>query len=153
MPTMAGKAFVDTNVLLRAMVRQMKHHQEAETLIQTMWDDGVELWINRQVIREYLVQATHPNTFEKPLSANTVVTQVGQITRLFRVADDTADVTSQLISLMGDFPTGGKQVHDANIVATMLAYDIDTLLTANITDFKRFESKITLIPLVTQTTS
>jgi len=36
-------------------------------------------------------------------------------------------------------------VHDANIVATMLTYGIDTLLTLNIDDFKRFADKIMLL--------
>ena len=46
--------------------------------------------------------------------------QVNQFTERFQVADDTAAVTAQLVKLMGDFGIGGKQVHDANIVATML---------------------------------
>jgi len=33
---------------------------------------------------------------------------------------------------------GGKQVHDANIVATMQAYGIPALLTHNIKDFEQF---------------
>ena len=54
------------------------------------------------------------------------------------MADDTAAVTDQLIKLLGDFNIGGKQIHDANIVATMLAYDIPCLLTHNVKDFRRF---------------
>jgi predicted nucleic acid-binding protein len=34
--------------------------------------------------------------------------------------------------------TRGKQIHDANIVATMLAHGILTLLTDNIGDFVRW---------------
>jgi len=52
---MSGNAFVDTNVLLRAMIPHMTHHKAAETMIQKMWADDIELWISRQVIREYLV--------------------------------------------------------------------------------------------------
>jgi hypothetical protein len=43
-------------------------------------------------------------------------------------------------------PTQGKQVHDANIVATMLAYGIGTLFTLNIEDMKRFSGRIQLLP-------
>jgi predicted nucleic acid-binding protein len=57
----------------------------------------------------------------------------------FQVADDTAAVTGELIKLMENFKIGGKQVHDANIVAAMLAYDIPCLLTHNGKDFKRFD--------------
>jgi predicted nucleic acid-binding protein len=55
-----------------------------------------------------------------------------------RVADDATAVIGQLVKLMGDLKIGGKQVHDANIVATMLAYHIPCLLTHNIKDYERF---------------
>jgi hypothetical protein len=61
--------------------------------------------------------------------------------------DETQAVTEQLLSLLRLYPTRGKQIHDANIVATMLAYDIDTLLTMNIDDFRRFSGQIHLVEL------
>ena len=66
------------------------------------------------------------------------------------MADDNSLVTEQLIKLLGDFKIGGKQVHDANIVATMLAFDIPCLLTHNIKDFQRFEGLIKIKPIVNQ---
>jgi hypothetical protein len=41
----------------------------------------------------------------------------------------------------------GKQIHDANIVATMIAYRIEYLLTHNVVDFERFTSLIHILPL------
>lgn len=144
--TMKGdKAFVDTNVLLRAMIPQMAHNQPCELLIQRMWEDNVDLWISRQVVREYLVQVTHPNSFSPALTFQQIQSQINQIKTLFRVADETEQTTSQLLQLLQDYPTVGKQIHDANIVATMLVYGIDTLLTINLDNLKRFASKITLI--------
>jgi hypothetical protein len=61
-------------------------------------------------------------------------------------------VTERLLELMQQFPTGGKQVHDANIVETMLTYNIPALLTHNTGDFVRFSSLITVLPLETKTT-
>ena len=123
----------------------MALHQEAEYLVQQMWNDGTELWISRQVLREYLVQATHPNTFTPPLAVSEVVAQVDGIQRLFHVDDETQTVTDQLLYLLQTYPTRGKQVHDANIIATMLAYQIDTSLTMNVSDFNRFAGLIRLI--------
>jgi predicted nucleic acid-binding protein len=42
----------------------------------------------------------------------------------------------------------GKQIHDANVVATMLANDVTRLATFNRADFQRFEDEITLEVLV-----
>ena len=32
----------------------------------------------------------------------------------------------------------GKQVHNANVVATMLVHSVDTLVPSNVSDFARF---------------
>lgn len=145
--TNTDRAFVDTNVLLRALTPQMEMHTEAEALLERRWANGDELWVSRQVIREYIAQITRPQAFMQPLTVTQVAAQVEIIQVLFHVADDTAEVTAQLVTLLGTHPTGGKQIHDANIVATMLTHGITILLTANIADMRRFQDKITLIPL------
>lgn len=53
----------------------------------------------------------------------------------------------RLLDLLQQFSIGGKQVHDANIVATMLISNIPALLTNNTDDFKRFSHLITVLPL------
>jgi hypothetical protein len=95
-----------------------------------------------------LSQVTRPGFFAQPLAIEQATKQVEDFQSLFSVADETSQVTTYLLSLLQEFPTAGKQVHDANIIATMLTYQIDTLLTQNIDDMKRFSSKVTLLPLV-----
>jgi predicted nucleic acid-binding protein len=41
----------------------------------------------------------------------------------------------------------GKQVHDANVIATMLAHGVGTVVTMNVTDFARFERYVSLAEL------
>ena len=129
--------FIDTNVLVYANVIETPLHQQALTTINTAYKEGRTIWISRQVLREYLVTMTRPQAFLN-LPRETVLAQATQFIQRFEVANDTAAVTKQLIRLMGDFQIGGKQIHDANIVATMLAYNIPCLLTHNGKDFKRF---------------
>jgi predicted nucleic acid-binding protein len=64
------------------------------------------------------------------------------------VAEDNPRITEQLLTLMQQIPLGGKQVHDANIVATMLVHNIPALLTHNTDDFARFAGYVTVIPLM-----
>ncbi len=144
---MGARVFIDTNILLRALMPALTHHQRAEALLQRLWTAGDELWISRQVIREYLVQAAHPSTFIPPLTVQEVSRQVAAILALFSVADDTAEVTARLLGLLAEYPTRGKQIHDANIVATMLVYGIETLATLNTGDMERFAPRIRLITL------
>jgi predicted nucleic acid-binding protein len=152
MVTTGVKAFVDTNILLRAFNANLSLHIEASALVFGMFDSGVELWINRQVIREFLVQSTHPQTFSPQRPISQVLEQLQLIRNSIRVADETEEVTTRLLELLRDYPTRGKQVHDANIVATMLVNGVDTLLTMNVADFRRFEGVIRLVPLQTERT-
>ena len=145
MMIMGAKVFVDTNVLLRAMLTNMELHTEADRLLKRMLSENAELWISGQVIREFIVQATHPKTLKIPLTVDQIVREVHSIEQLFQVADETIAVRVKLLELLQVFPTRGKQIHDANIVATMLVHEIDKLLTFNTEDFNRYASKIELI--------
>ena len=49
------------------------------------------------------------------------------------------------MTLARSFAFSGKQVHDANIVATMLAHGEARLLTFNAADFRRFDSVIEVV--------
>jgi predicted nucleic acid-binding protein len=144
---MDGNVFIDTNILLRAVLAEMKQHPQVDALLKRTIREETELWISGQVIREFIVQATHPKTLSIPLTIAQAVQEVEAIKPLFRIADETALVRDKLLALLMQYPTQGKQVHDANIVATMLANGIDTLLTLNFADFKRFEDQIKIISL------
>lgn len=138
--------FVDTNVLVYANVAEAPLHQAALSALQSARDAGRTLWISRQVLREYLVTLTRPQTFAA-VPRTTVLEQVRLFVERFQVADDTETVTANLLDLMGEVPGGGKQVHDANIVATMLAHGIPALLTHNVRDFERFVRWIRVEPI------
>ena len=136
--TDAEPLFVDTNVLIYANVAKAPLHEQALNAIKSAHRAERPMWISRQVLREFIAARTRPQTFAQPSTPEAVIERVRYLEERFQVADDTASVTVRLIKLMGDFKIGGKQVHDANIVATMLAYNIPCLLTHNVKDFERF---------------
>jgi predicted nucleic acid-binding protein len=143
----ANAIFLDTNILVYANVSESPLHDVALQAIQSRYDTGVELWISRQVLREFLRTLTRPQAFINPRPIATIIERVRFFQTQFRVADDTLEVTERLLSLIEEITIGGKQVHDANIVATMLAYNIPQLLTHNTEDFARFSELITVVPL------
>jgi predicted nucleic acid-binding protein len=63
----------------------------------------------------------------------------------YRIAEDGQQTMARLLELVRTVPMGGKQVHDASIAATMLAYGIPRLLTFNVADFQRFGSLIEIV--------
>ena len=54
-----------------------------------------------------------------------------------------------LTALCREVPLAGKQIHDANIAATMLAHGERRLLTLNAKDFRRYGERIGLVMLET----
>ncbi|UBF29267.1 type II toxin-antitoxin system VapC family toxin [Kovacikia minuta CCNUW1] len=140
--------FLDTNILVYASIPESPLHDIAVNSIQTLEQDGQELWISRQILREFLATLTRPQVFTEPVPARLVVEATRQFETRFQIAEDNQRVTARLLALMEQVAIGGRQVHDANIVATMQAYGINQLLTHNVTDFERFAALINVLPLV-----
>jgi hypothetical protein len=76
-----------------------------------------------------------------------VIARVRLLQELFPIAEDEAAVTTYLLTLLRQIPMGGRQIYDANFVATMRQYQITHLLTHNVADFARFQPLITIVPL------
>jgi predicted nucleic acid-binding protein len=149
--TGVNSVFVDTNVLVYANVASAPLHQEALEAIRVQRHAGATLWVSRQVLREYLATLSRSQTYTVLVSKTILTAQVRAFEHEFQIADESAAVTNNLLALYETVNLGGKQVHDANIVATMQVYGITHLLTHNVSDFVRFSGLITVIPLVTAT--
>lgn len=143
----AESLFLDTNILVYANVIQAPQHQLALETIKQRSAAGHALWISRQIIREYLATVTRPQRFAAPMPMPVALARVRYFLHAFNVAEDSADTTDRLLVLLEHIPTGGSQVHDANIVATMQVHGIRQLLTHNVGDFARFAHLITIVPL------
>src|SRR5436309_376299 len=115
--TAADPVFVDTNVLVFANVASAPLHAAALAALAALHNAGVKVWLSRQILREYLATLTRPQTFAAPQPPAVLAAQVRTFQSLFHVAEDGPAVTAHLLNLLASFPTGGKQVHDANIVA------------------------------------
>jgi predicted nucleic acid-binding protein len=143
--------WIDTNVLVYANLALSPFHQAALEQLETLDQQGSELWLSRQTLREYLAVLTKPQVLTAPIPVTALATDVRYFSTRFLVGEDGPQVTENLLDLLTRFPTGGRQVHDANIVATMLRYGVTDLLTHNVKDFVRFASVINILPLVRAT--
>ncbi len=150
MTTMAGdRIFVDTNILIYANLAASPLRATAITRLQDLEAAGGELWISRQTLREYLCAMTKPGLVAgAAMSLPSLIADVQNFAADLELAEDGPAVTANLLALLMAVPAGGKQVYDANIVATMQAHGITKLLTHNTADFARFASLITILPLV-----
>lgn len=148
--TDVSKVFLDTNVLVYLSIDQSPFHKVARAAILHHQNVGTEIWISRQILREYLATLTRPQTFigsKQAISITALAAEVGLFQDRYKLAEDNQAITKELLALILKYPSGGKQIHDANIVATMLTYDITHILTHNTSDFSRFSDIITTLPL------
>jgi hypothetical protein len=75
------------------------------------------------------------------------IADIRRFQSLFEIAHDSDRVLEQLLDLLNAYSGAGKQVHDSNLVATMLVNGVSRLLTYNVGDFQRFVPKIEFEPL------
>ncbi|HIJ82726.1 MAG TPA: type II toxin-antitoxin system VapC family toxin [Magnetococcales bacterium] len=119
-------------------------HAECLAFLQRQEDAGVGMVINRQVLREFVAVLSRPQVFTPRVPMGEIVSLVTAFRQAWTVFDETEETSDRLLRLVSEIPCGGKQIHDANIVATMLFHDVPTLATYNLADFRRFEPYIHL---------
>ena len=137
--------FIDTNLFVAACNALAPDNERARALLARVQADALPCRISRQVMREYLAAATRPQTWSCPLSTIEALADVSWMEGAFEVLEDGPQVMDTLARLCREIPMGGKQVHDANIVATMLTHGERRLLTFNIRDFRRFAAHIDIV--------
>ena len=92
-----------------------------------------------------LAVVTRPRTWTVPIAGGDALDDMVRLAATLEVLEDGPVVTDQLVSLCREIPVGGPQIHDANIVATMLAYRERRLLTFHSLDFRRYGDRIEVL--------
>ena len=137
--------FVDTNVLVKGRILEAPDHDTARRELERALQDPEPLRINRQVLREFLAVVTRPQPWVVTITREEALADVERFADAFEILEDGPVVTDRLVALCREVSVGGRQIHDANIVATMLAYGERRLLTFNTADFRRFGQRIELV--------
>lgn len=122
---------VDTNVLMFARRPQAVEHVRAQEALASLRRAGAVSWLSRQVLRECLAASTRPLRSGLALIMSEAVADVRPFAVAFNVVDADSAVFDKLLELLSSQAGGGKQVHDANVAATMLSKGLQRLLTFN----------------------
>lgn len=137
--------FIDTNVLVASRFLEAPNHDIARPRLERAFRDPEPLRISRQVLREYLAVVTRPQAWAVTSTRDEALDDVQRLMGSFELLEDGPAVTDSLVALCREVLVGGRQIHDANIVATMLAYGERRLLTLNVADFRRYGDRIELV--------
>ena len=148
MATLPRQAMLDTNVLLAATDEGRAEHDQALAIVNEWPGRGTTLYTSGQIMREYLAVATRPA--EKNglgLALTDALANVRALRGRMSLLAEEGKVADRLLVVLDDIACAGKQVHDANVVATMLVHGIGTIVTINLDDFARFVQHVELIGL------
>ena len=137
--------FIDTNVLVKSRILEAPDHDVARSRLGRALRDREPMRISRQVLREYLAVVTRPQTWPIAITREEALADIEALMSGFEILEDGPAVTASLMALCRAVSVGGRQVHDANIVATMLAHGERRLLTFNAADFRRYGDRIELV--------
>ncbi|MEO9223310.1 MAG: type II toxin-antitoxin system VapC family toxin [Mycobacteriaceae bacterium] len=139
----ADRAVLDTNVLLAATDEARREHEQAVTAINDWPASGLVLYTSGQILREYLAVATRPvGQNGLGMARLDAVSNVRALRARLNILTEDTKVSDRLLELLETIECGGKQVHDANVVATMLVHGIDTIVTMNTDDFASFDQHV-----------
>lgn len=138
----ASRIFIDTNIVASAVIPESPRYFHAQGLLRRLARLDAEVWISRQIIREFVATLSRQELFRKRFEPRDLTDAGRNLIKRYVVAEDQEIITEQLFLLREQVPCGSKQIHDANIVATMLAFDVKQLLTYNLDDFRRFSGFI-----------
>lgn len=134
---------LDTGILLRFVDHQDLLHSKVKDSVRTLRNRGTGLVTTTQNLAEFWNVATRPvanNGLGLPVS--NVINLIEQIIDpLGRRLNETEQAYIELKRLGKAYGFGGKQVHDARLVAMMLAGKVESILTLNTRDFQRYLSE------------
>jgi predicted nucleic acid-binding protein len=129
---------VDINVLVRLAVPADPRHLSARRAVETLAEEG--LCVASQNLMEFWNVATRPvenNGFGQTTPAADKILR--RLEEAFPRLPDTPEVYDIWRDLVVRFGVSGVKVHDARLVAFMLANGMKRILTFNANDFLRYK--------------
>jgi predicted nucleic acid-binding protein len=142
------RVMIDTNVLVAATDESRAEHHDALTILNDWPAGDTTLCVSGQILREYLTVATRPADGNGlGLKRPDAVGNARAIRERTTLLAEDAKVAERLLGLLADVDCSGKQIHDANVIATMLVHGIGTVVTMNLDDFARFGGYVNLVRL------
>lgn len=142
----AETIFIDTNILVYATDDESPFQAKSLGTLKQFMTNRIDFAISPQIVREYLVVLTRGLPPDDP-ARSAALHNVGKFIEAFALLDENSETVAKLQTIMETFAVGGKQIHDANIVAVMQANGVKRLLTHNLDDFKKFDQCIEILGL------
>ncbi len=133
---------VDTNVLIRVVLRSDPLHPVARNAVRVLRHRGENMHFLLQNMAEFWNTLTRPTTSRGGygVSVSEADRRLRLLERLFARLDEPPGTYDQWRKLAVKFGVSGLAVHDARLVAACLAAGVTHILTFDGKDFQRYTS-------------
>lgn len=131
---------VDTNVLLSFLNPSDSRHQIVRLAVRRLWANDDELKTTLQNLAEFWNVCTRPRSQRNGLGLSTCQTdQLVQVAeQVYPLLPDAPSIYNEWRRLIVSYGVSGVQVHDARLVAAMLAHGVTRILTFD-SRFSRYQ--------------
>ena len=135
------RVLVDTNILLRSAQPNHPLCAQATQAVSTLLRRNDAVFFRSQNIAEFWNVATRPTDVNGlGFSHEEVLTEVGSIENLLTLLPDVPAIYLVWKQIVEDHRVQGVKVYDARLVAVMGVYAVESVLTFNTADFKRYSN-------------
>ena len=141
------RVLVDTNILLRSAQPTHPLCAQAADAVASLIRDRHSVFVCAQNIAEFWNVASRPadrNGLE--FSHEEVFQEVNEIESFLMLLPDIPAIYPAWKNLVRDHRVQGVKVYDARLVAIMIVYGINAVLTFDTEDFKRYQGITALHP-------
>lgn len=138
---------IDTSVLVRLLLPHDPRCPVATSALDELKRRGEAACVAPQNLIEFWSVATRPVEVNGlGMAPDQVATEVDRIVTMFRLLDEPPHAYRRWRRLVEACAVRGRQVHDAHLVAVMLAHGVDHILTFNVDDFARYPDVVAVGP-------
>ena len=144
----AEAALLDTNVLIYALDPKSPFHAESRALLESARLSDAALCVTPQIIGEFYSVVTDRRRVPQPRTSSEALDAIEQILALPGIAllPTPVDSVERWTKLARQHPLTGPAIYDLQLVATLQAYEVQTVYTYNRTDFDRYAEMRSLNP-------
>jgi predicted nucleic acid-binding protein len=137
---------IDANVLVYAMDSDARQYAASRALLEAARDPATTLYVTSQVLCEFYSIVTNPRRVPKPRSPAEALQTISGLLAFLHVLPIPARAVEGWMDLLRRRPVTGANVFDLQIVATMLANDVQRIYTFNAADFEVFPELAVVTP-------
>ncbi len=141
------RVLTDTNILLRSAQPSHPLCSEATHAVSRLLRQKESVFFCSQNITEFWNVATRPaGANGLGMSVDEVLREINSIETLITLLPDIPGIYAEWKRIVARHNVQGVKVYDARLVAIMTVYSVDSVLTFNAADFKRYSNVTALHP-------